>query len=391
MYNKSDVIYIIDAARTPVGKLNGVFAQHRIDDLCVQLLNQLMKRNDLPNTCVEGLMLGCSNQAGEDNRNLARQVSILAQLPFSSSAMTLNSLCSSGLDAILQACRMIRCGEADLLLAGAAENMSRRPMVRLPWQEQEMDSLIGWRFINHKIHQYTATRSMTEIAEAMAKARNISRKELDEYAQWSRKKYSTALKNGHLNNEIIPITCDGKTISKDEQFRKLSDPLLAKLPPMLEDGQLITAGNAARLGDAAALVLLASESFVQHHKIQPVACISGWANGNTPPDDMSVSAAAAIRNMMLKQDYELDQIDRFELSESFAVQTLLIMKALGLEAHKVNAHGGALSIGNPVAFSSARLVCSLYHQFKQQPELRCGIAASSAGLGTGAALLMQRC
>jgi acetyl-CoA acetyltransferase family protein len=391
MNNKNQTIYIIDALRTPVGKLYGALSHIRPDDLAASVVQELISKNKLDSCSVDGIILGCANQAGEDNRNIARMTSFLAKLPYSTTATTINSLCSSGMDAIFSAIRSLALGEGDLYLAGAVESMSRSPKVISKVDNTTVDSLIGWRFVNPKIQEAFSPLSMPETAELLAREFNIDRKQQDSYAYNSRLKYQQALEKGIWSQEILPITDKkGQLWKSDEQHRLLSLDLLTKLPKLVHHGSYISSGNAARLGDAAAIIALASEDYVRKHKIQPLAKIKAWANAACHPNLMSLSAVAAGKKVLQKANMKAQDLDWIEMSEAFAVQSIVCTQELELDASKVNPNGGALTIGNPISAGATRLVVSLAKEMGRNSSIKTGMATTCAGLGTGAALILEK-
>lgn len=390
MNNKNQTIYIIDALRTPIGKLHGALSHIRPDDLATMLINGLAQKNKLNKKEIDGIILGCANQAGEDNRNVARMASLLAGLPYTATATTINSLCSSGMEAILSAIKNIALGDGDLYLAGGVESMSRSPIITSKIDQTKVDSLIGWRFINPQIHLACPPLSMAETAELLAKNYSISRKEQDAYAYNSRQKYQAALENAIWDAEILPIEDQKKKLWRsDEQHRLLSLDLLTKLPKFVSNGKYISAGNAARIGDGAALVAVASESYIKKHNIRPIAKIKAWASASCHPSEMSLSAVVASQKALTKAALRTQDLDWVEMSESFAVQTLACIQALQINPKKVNPNGGALTIGNPIAVSSARLVVALAKEMERNKSIKNGLATTCAGLGTGAALILE--
>jgi acetyl-CoA C-acetyltransferase len=371
MNNKNQIIYIIDALRTPIGKLYGALSHIRPDDLATMVINGLTSKPTINKKEIDGIILGCANQAGEDNRNIARMASLLAELPYSSTATTINSLCSSGMEAILSAMKNIALGEGDLYIAGGVESMSRSPMVTSKLDQETVNSLIGWRFLNPKIHSVCPPLSMAETAELLADKYSISRKAQDTYAYHSRQKYQIALEKAIWKAEILPIEDQKKKLwLTDEQHRLLSLDLLTKLPKLVPNGNYISAGNAARIGDGAALVALASEKYVKKHNIRPIAKVKSWASASCHPSEMSLSAVVATQKALNKIDLQTQDLDWVEMSESFAVQTLACIKALQLDPEKVNPNGGALTIGNPISVSSARLVVALAKEMERNKSIK---------------------
>lgn len=390
--NKNTKIYLIDALRTPIGKLNGILSHQRPDDMVASVMTAILEQNQLSKEQVDQVLLGCANQAGEDNRNIARMASILAGLPFSTTAITLNTLCSSGLEAIISGARTILTGENDLVIAGGVESMSRSPLVQRKTSTEQVDSMIGWRFVNSAINNYCPPLSMPQTAEIVAKEYGISKKYQDYYAYESRQRYENAIHEGLWQSEIIPTTdLKAKIWDRDEQHRLLSLDLLSKLPKLVPNGAYITAGNSARVGDGAAVLLLASEKFIKENQIQPVAVVQQWAVAACDPTSMSLGAGIATEKLIKKAAVDIDAIDSFEISESFALQPLLFLQKFGVAPSKVNRNGGSISMGNPIGMGAARLVVSLVHQFKKNTALKSGIAATGAGLGLGSAILLESC
>ncbi len=391
MYKTAD-IYIIDAKRTPVGKLYGSLASVRPDDLISGLISGFFQSNkQLVSTELDALILGCGNQAGEDNRNIARMAVLLCGLPHTVYASTVNSLCSSGLDSVLQAARMIACEEADFCLAGGVETMSRSPFIESRTDGTHEDSTLGWRFTNDRITDFIPTHSMPETAELLSKKYSISRAEQDNYAFLSRNRYESALRSGFYNNEILPVFEKDKNLrlDRDEQHRILSISLLEQLPTLVKSGTHITLGNSARIGDGAAIVALASENYIKRHNIQPLARIAAMSNAAEHPDLMGMSGISALKKASKQSGINLSDIELFELSEAFAVQILAAEKEGIADLSKINTKGGSISIGNPLGMGAARLLTTLLNQLNSDKTLKYGAAASGAGLGTGAAIILE--
>lgn len=371
-----------------MGKLDGTLAHHRPDDLAAQLLQGTLQRIQLDPSYVDGVFLGCANQAGEDNRNVARMASLLAGLPTTTTALTVNSLCSSGLEAILTAARCIALGEGDCYLAGGVETMSRAPWVRHRQTDEVVDSTIGWRFVNPQLPTDYPPLSMSATAEQVAQHYGIQRDALDNYAQQSRQRYQTALDKGHWQQELLPLLdAQGDSIIRDESHRLLSAKLLQKMPPLVEGGQYITAGNAARVGDGAAVVVVASEAGLKRWGGVPMARLVDWQSAAWHPNHMSYAAVAAARRLLERHEVSPSEWAAIHWSESFALQPLLGMQELALPAERVNPYGGALSIGNPIAMGAARDVVSLAYSLTEKGGH--GMAVTAGGLGTGAALLLE--
>ncbi len=392
MDNNFEEIYIIDALRTPVGKLYGALSHIRPDDMGASLIKALITRTGIEKDTIDSVLIGCANQAGEDNRNLARMASLLSSLPYETTAITYNSLCSSGMEAIFAASRNIALGESHLVLCGGIENMSRAPYIESRDGLQKEDSTIGWRFINPNISIACPPLSMPETAEILAKKYSIPKALQDNYALKSRQAYENAKLKGIWRDEVLTIIdTKGNPFYSDEQHRILSLDVLSKLPKLVEDGDCITVGNSAKIGDGGALIALASGKYVHDNNITPIAKIKGWASAACHPTDMGQSDAIAIQKLINKYNLSISNMDYFELSESFAVQLLATAQELGIPQDKINQNGGAIAIGNPIAMGSARLVVSLTHQLKRNPLIKNGIAASCAGLGMGAAIWLENC
>lgn len=380
---------MLHALRTPIGKLGGALSHYRPDNLATTLIQGLLQQAQLDATLIDGIFLGCANQAGEDNRNIARMVSLLAGLPTTATALTVNSLCSSGLEAILAAARCVALGEGDCYLAGGVETMSRAPWVKHRQTDEIVDSTIGWRFANPDLPPEYPPLSMSATAERTAQHYGLSRVALDTYAQQSRARYQTALESGWWTQELLPLL-DGQGnswVHQDEPHRLLSTALLQKMPPLVEDGQYITAGNAARIGDGAAMVIVASETGLKRWGGVPLARLVDWQSAAWHPNHMSYSAVAAAQRLLERHSVAAIDWAAIHWSEAFALQPLLGIQELALPSERVNPLGGALSIGNPIAVGAARDVVSLSHHLTQ--ETGYGMAVTAGGLGTGAALLMK--
>lgn len=389
---KTAPIYIIAAHRTPIGKLYGALSSVRPDDLVAGLLAAMLKKhNFLIANELEAIYLGSGNQAGEDNRNIARMAVLLNGLPNSIFASTQNSLCTSGMDALMQAARMIGCGEAEFCIAGGVDSMSRSPWVESRNSGERVDSTLGWRFTNPRISELMATHSMPETAELLSKHYGIGREAQDFYAFESRNRYEAALQAGLFEAEVLPVDWpEGQLLlSKDEQHRLLSLEMMAQLPGLVKGAQNITLGNSARIGDGAALLALASENYIKKHKIKPLARLHTMAVAGEHPDMMGIAGATALKKALSKSGLSVSDIGLFEMSEAFAVQVLACMQALDLPAAAVNPNGGAISMGNPLGMGAARLLVSLLHQLTQNPKVQFGAAAVGAGLGVGTAVILE--
>lgn len=390
--NKTVPVYIISAKRTPIGKLYGALSGIRPDDLVSGLIVNLFASDEqLVRNELDALIIGCGNQAGEDNRNIARMAVLLNGLPHAVFASTVNSLCTSGMDAIMQAARMIMCGEVDFCLAGGVESMSRAPWVESRTEALREDSTLGWRFVNEKIKNYIPTHSMPETAEYLSRIYSISREEQDLYAYRSRLRYEMAQQEGFYHHEIIPYLGPEKQIllDRDEQHRLLSLELMAELPSLAKGGAFVTLGNSARIGDGAAIVALASASYIKRHNIKPKAIIASMAVAAEHPDLMGIAGLSALEKATKNLDIPINLLDHYELTEAFAVQILATAKKAGIELAKINPRGGSISMGNPLGMGAARLLVTLVNTMSQNKKIKYGAAASGAGLGIGTAMILE--
>jgi len=389
---KTETVYIVAALRTPIGKLYGALSTVRPDDLVAGLLASMLEKYEyLIVNELDAILLGCGNQAGEDNRNIARMAVLLNGLPNGIFASTQNSLCTSGMDAFMQAARMIGCSEADFCIAGGVDSMSRSPWVENRSTRERVDSTLGWRFTNPKISNMITTHSMPETAELLAMYYGIGREAQDFYAFESRNRYEAAWQLGAFRDELLPVDWpEGQLLlNKDEQHRLLSLEMMAQLPGLVKGEKAVTLGNSARIGDGAALLALASENYIKKHKIKPLARLHTMAVAGEHPDRMGIAGATALKKALSKSGLALSNIGLFEMSEAFAVQVLACMQELDLPAAAVNPNGGAISMGNPLGMGAARLLVSLTHQLMQNPQVQFGAAAAGAGLGVGTAVILE--
>lgn len=377
-------VFIVAAVRTPFGRLQGALAHTRVDDMLVALFRQQLGLNpQLASVRGALLFVGNANQAGEDNRNLARQVALLAGLDESSHALTVNALCNSGLEAFISAAQAIRCGDADLAWVGASENMSRAPFVRHRFTQEEADTLIGWRFTNPEISAQHA-RSMVEIAEAQAITLGIAREQQDAYAYASRLRYQNALDSDYFAGEVVPLAA----LAQDEQHRCFSMEALERLPPLLNrQARHISLGNSARAGDGAVLLLLASAKALKNYQLRPLMRLVASRRASLAPSDMNRAAAIAAAPLLADP---LNYFDCIEVSESFALQPLYFMQHHPqLNPNIINRSGGSISIGNPTAAGNLRLIVAALSHFQHQPAMRHALVAASSGLGLGAAIHLE--
>ena len=396
-----EATYIIDAVRTPVGKYGGILSSIRPDDLLAITIKGLLERNTTIDTkVIDGIIAGDGNQAGEDCRNIARMAAILAGLPFSVTGNTVNSLCGSGMQAVIDAARAIACGDGQLYIAAGIETMSRAPMVMqkpayTKKEDEVIDSTIGWRFTNPALRQYILPNSMGQTAEIIAKKYGISREAQDVFALNSHNKYFTALAEGKWKDEMIkvPVSVDDTTkyIDTDEPPRRLTMEQLARLKPIFDtsiDGT-VTAGNSSGINDGAAALLLANNSIVKTFGLQPKARIIATAIEGIHPDEMGIGGVLAVHKLLKKTGLTIADIDLWEMNESFSATSLVADRMLELDAATVNVNGGSLAIGHAVGSTGARIITTLLHQLCRTNKRR-GVATIGVGLGLGMAVLIER-
>ena len=395
--------YICDAIRTPIGRYGGALASVRTDDLAVVPLRALMQRNaDVDWAAVDDVILGCANQAGEDNRNVARMAALLAGLPKEVPGATLNRLCGSGLDAIASAARMIRTGEADLVVAGGVESMSRAPYVvgkatsAFSRDVQMHDTTIGWRFVNAAMKAQYGVDSMPETAENVAAEFGVSRADQDAFALRSQQRALRAQADGTLAAEITPVAIPVRkgpalSVDRDEHPRETSLESLAKLGTPFRAGGCVTAGNASGVNDGACALLIASEAGARRHGLVPRARILGAAVAGVEPRLMGIGPVPATRKLLARHGLTVDRIDLIELNEAFAAQALAVLRMLGLpdDAPQVNPNGGAIALGHPLGMSGARLATTATYQLGRTGA-RHALCTMCIGVGQGIALLLER-
>ncbi|MDX2175566.1 MAG: 3-oxoadipyl-CoA thiolase [Candidatus Sumerlaeia bacterium] len=396
-------VYICDAVRTPIGRYGGALAAVRADDLAAIPIKALIERHPgVDWSALDDVLLGCANQAGEDNRNVARMALLLAGLPDSVPGCTVNRLCGSGLDAVATAARAIAVGEADLLVAGGVESMSRAPYVMgkapAPFDRGQalQDTTIGWRFINEKFQAAFGTDSMPETAENLATELAISRADQDAFALRSQQKTAAARQSGELAEEIVPVRiqqpkAEPVVVHGDEHPRATSLEKLAQLRPITRPGGTITAGNASGVNDGAAALLLASKEAVERFGLAPMAQVLGGAAAGVPPRVMGLGPVPATRKLLARLGLSLSQVDLIELNEAFAAQSLACTRQLGLadDDPRVNPLGGAIALGHPLGMSGARLAATAAHQLRRRGS-GTALCAMCIGVGQGIALLLRR-
>ncbi|WP_428424319.1 3-oxoadipyl-CoA thiolase [Pararhizobium sp.] len=396
--------YICDYIRTPIGRFGGSLSSVRPDDLGAIPLMALMQRNaSVDWQAVDDVIFGCANQAGEDNRNVARMSLLLAGLPLEVSGTTINRLCGSGMDAVIAAARAIRSGEADLMIAGGVESMSRAPFV-MPKAESAFsraaeihDTTIGWRFINPLMKKQCGVDSMPETGENVAEDFKISRADQDAFAVRSQNKAAAAQENGRLGQEITSVTIpqrkgDPIVVDKDEHPRATTIEILAKLgTPFKKEGGTVTAGNASGVNDGAAALIIASEAAVKKHGLTPIARIMGGAAAGVPPRVMGIGPVPASRKLMARLGMTQDQFDVIELNEAFASQGLAVLRELGIadDDSRVNRNGGAIALGHPLGMSGARITGTAALELKLTGG-RYSLSTMCIGVGQGIAIALER-
>ena len=396
--------YICDYTRTPIGSYGGSLAAVRSDDLAALVLRALRERNPSVDwQRLDEVYMGCANQAGEDNRNVARMASLLAGLPVEVPGTTINRLCGSGMDAVIMAARAIKAGEIDLALAGGVESMSRAPFV-MPKAESAFaransvfDTTIGWRFVNPQMQQLYGTDSMPETAENVATDFGISREHQDLFAYNSQQKAQRAIVSGRLAREITPVSVPQKRaeaiVVDTDQHPRASTSLeaLAKLRAPFRDGGSVTAGNASGVNDGAAALLIASSTAVREYQLQPLARIVGGATVGVPPRIMGIGPAPAISKLLAQHKLQLDDIGVIEINEAFAAQALASLRQLGLadDDPRVNINGGAIALGHPLGMSGARITGTATIELHQQNQ-RHALAAMCIGVGQGIAIALEK-
>ncbi len=395
--------FICDAIRTPIGRYAGALKDVRADDLGAIPLRALMERN--PNVdwnSVDDVIYGCANQAGEDNRNVARMSALLAGLPSGVPGATVNRLCGSGMDAVGTAARAIKAGETGLMIAGGVESMSRAPFV-MPKADSAFsrnaaiyDTTIGWRFVNRLMKEQYGVHSMPETAENVADDYKVSREDQDRFALLSQQKAAAAQQNGALAGEIVPVTIPQKkgepvVVAKDEHPRATSIEALAKLKGVVRPDGSVTAGNASGVNDGACALLLASAEAAQRNGLTPRARIVGMATAGVPPRVMGIGPAPASQKLLARLGMRIEQMDVIELNEAFAAQGLAVLRMLGVDDDdpRVNPYGGAIALGHPLGMSGARLVTTAMYQL-QRSGGRYALCTMCIGVGQGIAMVIER-
>jgi 3-oxoadipyl-CoA thiolase len=395
-----NAVYVIDAVRTPIGKYGGALSTIRPDDLLAHVIKALLQRNSsIDVNAIEDVIAGDANQAGEDNRDVARMAALLAGLPVTVAGNTVNRLCASGLQAIMDASRAIMCGDGDILIAGGVESMTRAPFVMAKssgaWNRtpEVHDTTIGWRFTNKKLADKYYPYSMGETAENVAKQWNISRQAQDAFALDTQEKYFAALGKGIWKQEIAGVEILGGKEEKiyfenDEPPRQTSLEKLASLrPAFIKDGS-VTAGNSSGINDGAAALILASEAAVKKYNLQPMARVKAMGVAGVDPAIMGIGPVPASRKALQRAGLTVNDLDLIELNEAFASQSLACLQDLQLDTSKVNVNGGSIAIGHPLGCSGARITTTLLHEMRRRKS-KYGLATMCVGVGQGAAIIYE--
>ncbi len=396
--------YIVDAVRTPIGRFGGILSTIRPDDLAAHVIKSLLQRQpEIPPEAVEDVILGAANQAGEDNRNVARMASLLAGLPIEVAGVTVNRLCASGLQAVMDAARAVMLGEGDVYIAGGTESMSRapwvmkKPDVAFDRQPEVFDTTIGWRFVNPKLARKYYPYSMGETAENVAEQWNISRRAQDEFAYASQMKYKAAAAAGKFREELVPVSVpqrkgDPIIVEIDEHPRPDTTlQKLSQLRPAFKKGGTVTAGNASGINDGAAAVWVVSERALKQWNLRPLARIVNMAVAGVDPAVMGIGPVPATRKALQRAGLKMSDIGLVELNEAFAAQSLACIQELELDPTIVNVNGGAIALGHPLGCSGARILTTLIHEMQRRPTVRYGLATMCVGVGQGAALIVEKC
>jgi 3-oxoadipyl-CoA thiolase len=392
---------IVDAVRTPIGRYAGVLSTVRPDDLAARVVEAVVERNDLPRDAIDDVVLGATNQAGEDNRNVARMAVLLAGLPVEIPGVTVNRLCASGLEAVSQAARAVRVGEGDLLLGGGVESMSRAPFVMLkpdrsfPRGAREMeDTTLGWRFVNPRMAERYSTEAMGETAENVAERYGVSREDQDAFALESHRRAVAATEDGRFDDELVTVEVPQRkgapvTVHSDEGPRAdTSLEKLATLRPAFREGGSVTAGNSSQLNDGAACLVVCSEERARELGREPLARVVATAPAGVDPGYMGVGPVPATRKALALAGLTVDDLDLVELNEAFAAQVLASIRELGIPHEKLNVNGGAIALGHPLGSSGARLLGTLIWELRRRGG-RYGLATMCIGVGQGLAMIVE--
>ena len=384
---------ILSAVRTPIGRYGGALADVRPDDLAALAIAAAVERAGVPAEEIEDVWFGCANQAGEDNRNVARMAALLAGLPASVAGVTVNRLCASGLSAVVGACHSVVAGDGDLFVAGGVESMSRAPFVMAKPERafprgdlKAWDTTLGWRFPNPRLEETFPLESMGETGENVAERWHVSREGQDAFALRSQRRWAAAAETGRFVDELIPVN----GVDRDEQPRPdTSAEKLAGLKPAFREGGTVTAGNSSGINDGAAALVIASEEKARVLGVEPLGAFVGSAVTGVDPRVMGIGPIPAVRKLLERTGIRIEDVDLVELNEAFASQSIVVARELGLDEEKLNVNGGAIALGHPLGMSGARLVVSLLHELRRRGG-RYGLATLCVGVGQGQAALFDR-
>ena len=386
--------YLVDGVRTPVGRYGGALASVRADDLAALVVGEIVRRTSVDPAAVDEVVLGSANQAGEDNRNVARMAAVLAGLPLSVPGYTVNRLCASGLTAIASAAQAIKSGEADLVIAGGVESMTRAPWVMAkpgtPWAKpgEVADTALGWRLVNPR-HDPEHTITLGQTAERVATLDGITREDSDAYALRSQERAAAAIADGRFDDELVAVTTRTGDVTADETPRSTSMAKLAALKPSFTADGVVTAGSSSPLSDGASAILVASEDAVRRHGLTPRARIVRFAAAGVEPHLMGIGPVPSTQKALAGAGWSVGDLDAVELNEAFAVQVLASARRLGLDHETLNADGGAIALGHPLGSSGSRLVVTLLGRLERAGAQR-GLATMCVGVGQGASMLVER-
>jgi len=384
---------IVSGARTPIGRYGGALADRRPDDLAALAIAEAVSRAGVEPSAIEDVWLGCANQAGEDNRNVARMAALLAGLPDSVAGVTVNRLCASGLSAVVGACHAIVAGDGDLFVAGGVESMSRAPFVfgkkdkAFGRGDQTVyDTTLGWRFPNPRMQEMFPLESMGETGENVAERYGVTRDDQDAFARASQQRWAAAAEAGRFDEELVPV---GGVVRDEHPRPDTTLEKLAALKPVFRGGGSVTAGNSSGVNDGAAALVIASEERARALGVEPLGAFVASAVAGVDPRVMGIGPVPAVRKLLARAGVAIDEIDLVELNEAFASQSLVVLRELGLDHDRVNVNGGAIALGHPLGMSGARLVVSLLHELRRRGG-RYGLATLCVGVGQGQAVLFER-
>jgi 3-oxoadipyl-CoA thiolase len=395
--------YIVDIVRTPIGKFNGALASIRPDDMAAHVIKALMARNaQFDPQFIEDVIFGAANQAGEDNRDVARMAALLAGLPIEVGGITVNRLCASGLQSIMDASRGLMVGDGEAFIAGGTESMTRAPFVMgksetaFSRATNMFDTTIGWRFPNPKLSELHYPYAMGETAENVSERWKVSREAQDEFAHLSQQKYQAAHEAGKFKNEIVPVgipqrRADPIHFDKDEHPRLSTLEKLSTLKPAFKEGGTVTAGNSSGINDGAAACLIVNEKTLKQFGLTPMARVKSMAIAGVSPDVMGIGPIPATQKALKRAGLKANDLDLIELNEAFAAQAIPCMKELDLDPGKVNVNGGSIAIGHPLGASGTRISATLLHEMQKREGAKYGLATMCVGVGQGAAIIFEKC